>query len=105
MAGRCWDMCRTLACIALLPIMACSLPSPRFAGAHVGTVALDGMRFAVYRRADEVEVHRSGGGIPRERDVLLGAIRAIEIATGCGVRPRSVYGDQGVVTAEIDCAA
>ena len=54
-------------------------------------------------RADEVEVHRTGGGIPRERDVWLGAIRAIESVTGCSIRPRSMEGDQSIVTAEVDC--
>ncbi len=91
------------AALAALALAGCSAPSPYFHGARIGVVETGGMRFTVYRRADEVEVHRRGGGIPRERDVLLGAIRAIEIATGCPVRPRSMKGDQGVVTAEIDC--
>lgn len=84
-------------------LAACASPSPRFAGARAGAVEVDGMRFTIYRRADEVEVHRSGGGIPRQRDVLLAAIRAVRTVTGCPVRPRSLKGDQAVMTAEIDC--
>jgi hypothetical protein len=87
----------------LLLSAACSGPSPYFMGTEAGVAETGGMRFTVYRRADEVELHRTGGGIPRERDVWLGAIRAIERVTGCGVRPGSMEGDQNVVTAEIDC--
>ena len=90
-----------------LPVLAllaaCVSPSPRFVGARAGVAEIDGMRFTIFRRADEVEVHRTGGGIPRQRDVYLGAMRAILDVTGCPVRPKSMKGDQAVVTAEIDC--
>ncbi len=91
------------AVLAALALAGCTAPSPYFHGARIGMVETGGMRFTIYRRADEVELHRKGGGIPRERDVFLGAIEAIRIATGCTVRPRSMKGDQAIVTAEIDC--
>ena len=101
MIARCCGMHRPLV-FALLVLSACS-PSPYFAGAEAGRFETDGMVFTVYRRADEVEVHRSGGGIPKKSRVLLGAITAIEGVTGCPVRPRSMNGGRSVVVAEIDC--
>lgn len=89
--------------IAVL-ISACASPSPRFFGAERRDVTVEGSRFAVFQRADEVEVHRiSREFLPKESTVLTRAIRAIEQATGCPVRPRSMKGDQAVITAEIDC--
>lgn len=103
MSAQIWAMHRS-AVILSLALSACSVPSPRFIGTAARVVETDGMRFRVHRRADEVEVHRlAGGGIRRESAVLLGAIRAIETATGCAVRPRSMRGDQSVIAAEIDC--
>jgi hypothetical protein len=67
-------------------------------------VTVDGSEFAVFRRADEVEVHRTSREfLPKESVVLARAIRAIEMATGCPVRPRSMKGDQAIITAEVDC--
>jgi hypothetical protein len=96
-------MIRCILVCTLAILAACSAPSPYFMGTKAGVFETGGMRFTVYQRADEVEVHRTGGGIPRERDVWLGAIRAIERVTGCSVRPRSMEGDQSIVTAEVDC--
>ncbi len=96
-------MIRCILIYALAILAACTGPSPYFMGTKVGTFETGGMRFTVYQRADEVEVHRTGGGIPRERDVWLGAIQAIESVTGCRLRPRSMEGDQSIVTAEVDC--
>lgn len=81
----------------------CSVPSPRFLGSESSVAEYDGMSFRVYQRGDEVEVLRVGGGVPRKSRVFLGAIQAIEAATLCPVRPRSMKGDQSVVVAKIDC--
>lgn len=97
-------MLRVIAPLGLALLAACTGPSPHFAGVTPQVVTARGMGFHVYRRADEVEAYRTGGGIPRQSAVFLGAISAIEKATGCPVRPRSVIGDQAVVSAEIDCA-
>ena len=85
-------------------VAACTSPSPRFMGAERLDVTVDGSAFAVFRRADEVEVHRTSREfLPKESVVLTRAIRAIEMATGCPVRPRSMKGDQAIITAEVDC--
>ena len=98
-----WGMIRTLCILPLLLGAACSTPSPRFIGTEAREVTVEGMRFRVYRRADQVEVHRTGGGLPKKSRVLLGAAETIERATGCPVRPRSMAGDQAIIVAEIDC--
>lgn len=96
-------MLRGTLLLAVAALSACALPSPRYIGTEAREVSVGGMTFRVYRRADEVEVHRSGGGLPRKSAVFLGALEAIETATGCPVRPRSMAGDQAIVTARIDC--
>ena len=104
MSGSPFGMARTFVfLIGLAWLAACGTPSPRFMGSEVATVETGGMRFRVFRRADEVEIYRFGGGIPKQSAVYLGAIVAVEEATGCPVRPRSMKGDQAVITAEIDC--
>ena len=83
---------------------ACASPSPRFLGADRHDVVVEGSRFAVFHRADEVEVYRlSKEFLPRESAILLRAVQAIEMSTGCSVRPRSMSGDQALITAEVDC--
>ncbi|MEM6823926.1 MAG: hypothetical protein AAF566_02340 [Pseudomonadota bacterium] len=97
-------MLAKVAIVALTALVAaCGTPSSRFMGAEVGAYEVDGMTFRVFRRADEVELLRSGGGLPRKSHVFLGAIVAIEAATGCPVRPRSMKGDQALITAAVDC--
>ncbi len=87
----------------VLMLAACAGPAPRFVGAERHEVTANGLRYVVWRRADAVEVHRLGPGLPRTRDVWLGAITAIQIATGCPLRPRSLVGDGAVLTGRIDC--
>jgi hypothetical protein len=97
-------MTRTFILVFLVGLAGCSTPSPRFIGSDRMEVSVGAARFAVYQRADEVEVLRiSRTFLPKESAVILGAIQAIEQATGCPVRPRSVKGDQAIITAKIDC--
>ncbi len=91
-----------LACALVLA--GCTSPSPRFAGTARQEVSVEGSRFIVFHRGDEVEVHRvSPEFLPRQRDVFLRAIMAIETVTGCALRPRSLTGDQAILRASVDC--
>ena len=88
----------------LLMLTACASPSPRFMGGERTEITIEGMAFTVFRRGSEVEVYRTGFAVlPRQRDVFTRAITAIETATGCRVRPRSMTGDAALVRASIDC--
>ncbi len=91
------------AMILLMLLSACAVPAPRFVGAERHEATANGLHYVVWRRADAVEVHRIGPGRPRTRDVWLGAITAIQTATGCALRPRSLAGDGAVLTGRIDC--
>lgn len=87
-----------------LIVLGCTSPSPRFAGAARQEVTVEGSRFIVFRLGDEVEVHRvSPEFLPRQRDVFIRGLTAIEAVTGCPVRPRSLTGDQAILRASIDC--
>lgn len=90
--------------ILLLTLSACASPSPRFIGAERSEISVEEMTFTVFRRGSEVEVYRTGfAPLPRQRDVFTGAITAIEAATQCSVRPRSMTGDAALIRASIDC--
>lgn len=94
---------RALLFLTLL-LAACTSPSPRFMGAARSEVSVGDSRFIVFRRGSEVEVHRvSREWLPRESAVLISAIAAIEMATQCRVRPKSLTGDQVIIRASIDC--
>ena len=90
--------------LVFLVLAACS--SPRFLGEPSEVVTEAGSSFRVYmRRASrEVEAHRiSPELLPSRSLVLAKAVSAIEYATGCGVVPGSVEGDQAIIRAEVDC--
>lgn len=85
-------------------ITACTSPSPGFVGTERRDITVAGTQFAVFHRADKVQVIRTSREIlPRRNTDLTRAAQAIETATGCSVRPRSMKGDQAVITAELDC--
>jgi len=83
---------------------ACASPSLEFRGATKTEITLSGDRITVFRKGDRVQAVRtnyrqkSQRKFGQERLVL-----AIEAATGCAVKPRSVKGDIVLVTARLDC--
>lgn len=93
-------------CLICLLLAACASPSPRFMGATRTEVTVNDMQFTVFQRASEVEVYRTGlRSVPRQRDVFGNAIVAIEQATGCPLRPKSMTGDAALIRASVDCPA
>ncbi len=90
--------------LALLMLAACA--SPGFLDEPSQVVTETGSSFRVYMRrgTDQVEAHRiSPELLPSRSLVLAKAVQSIEYATGCGVRPGSLDGDQAIVRAEVDC--
>lgn len=69
-------------------------------------VDVAGSTFRVYMKSGSnlVEVHRvSPEALPSRFLTLANAERAIEIATGCGLKDGSLRGDQAIVVAKVDC--
>ncbi|HHL20397.1 MAG TPA: hypothetical protein ENJ52_02590 [Aliiroseovarius sp.] len=87
-------------------LAACDSPSVALMGSQKTIVRLDGMTFNVHRRADRIEVYRTGFVMLPDRDrVLYLAELAISQATGCPVRKNSVAGDQALIKAQLTCSA
>lgn len=88
----------------LLVLSGCA--SPRYLGVKPVRVEADGSSFLVYHHAGSVEVEAyrvSMEFLPNKRRVSKAAKKAIEMGTGCSVIDGSIYGDQAIVTAEVDC--
>ena len=87
-----------------MALAACA--SPGFQGQPSQVVTEAGSSFRVYMRSGtrNVEAHRiSPELLPSRSLVLAKAVSAIEFATGCGVVPGAVEGDQAIIKAEGDC--
>ena len=93
-------MIRTIAPIAFAVVLtACA--SPGFLGERSQVVTEAGSSFRVYMRSGTgmVQAHRiSPELLPSKSLVLVKAGRAIEYATGCGMVPGSVEGDQAIAS-------
>lgn len=92
----------------LMLLSACASPAPGFLGAERHDVTMGGIRFAVFRRADEAEVIRLGYLRRAERGVVPGLMmQAAERATGCRAIPNSMVtkipGDTGEARIALDC--
>ncbi len=100
---RLWWACLTLIAAALA-LAACDSPSMAFRKLPATRVEAGGFTFSVRHTAWEAEVIRMNfaPGV-RRRDVLIGAVEAIERTSGCAVIPRSVKGDTNIVTADLRC--
>ena len=88
----------------LLPIClaACDSPSLAFTGAPAARVSVGGSEFTVRRRGDQVEAVRTSREVlPSRSGTEAKARRAIEIATGCGVK--EIGGDVSMQLARLDC--
>lgn len=95
-----------LSVCGLILLAACTTPSPAMmrAGHLSREVSVDGARFRVDFTATKAEAHRLNMDmrVARAPMVMRGAI-AIVLATGCTLKPRSLEGDQAIVTAALDC--
>ena len=94
-------------CLIFLAVVlaACGSPTPRYSGGPRALADVDGSRFVVFRRGDEMEAYRiSHEARPSEGAVLLRAGRAMQALTGCPIRKGSMTGDQAIVRARIACA-
>lgn len=88
----------------LMLLSACA--SPGFLGQPAAEVEVAGSTFRVYMRSGTgmVQAHRTSfEALPSRSLTLTKAARAIELATGCGLRPGTLAGDQAIITAEVDC--
>ena len=90
-------------CILLIPILltACDVPALQMRGAERHEVTVGQSRFTVYRLGDEVEVIRTN--FEYRKGIMERGYQAIELATGCQVRPGSFDGDPARMTARVTC--
>ncbi len=87
-------------------LAACDSPSVALMGSQKTVVRIEGMTFNVHRRADRVEVYRTGFALlPDRARVIRLAELAITQATGCPVRKNSLEGDQALIKAQLTCDA
>ena len=94
----------SLAAFFLSVLAGCDSPSPAFLGVPATRVTVEGSTFSVRARADEAEAIRtSAERLTRRSEIVARGAVAIEIATGCKVDPDRVYGDQSVISAQLDC--
>ncbi|PTX51617.1 hypothetical protein IQ03_00699 [Gemmobacter caeni] len=79
-------------------------PAPlMFGGARHETV-VDGHRYTVYRKANQVEVIREGWAAPGEHaNIRATMIAVVPWLTGCDVLPSTVRGDSGEMRARVTC--
>ncbi|MFI0396851.1 hypothetical protein [Paracoccus jiaweipingae] len=99
-------MKRSFALILLLA--ACAWPDPDYMGVAGRPVTLDGIRFTVFHRDQQVQVIRHGYLTRAQRaPVQALMMRAAAQATGCRVLPDSlttkIPGDTGVADLRVDC--
>jgi hypothetical protein len=85
-------------------IAACDSPHPRIAGEEATPITVEGSEFSVRVKGDIAEAIRTNYA-PRSDHarILLRAVVAIELATGCEVDQNSVKGDPALIVARIDC--
>ncbi|MEH6833342.1 MULTISPECIES: hypothetical protein [Falsihalocynthiibacter] len=89
---------------ALLAVTGCDSPHPRTKGFDVKKVSVEGSDFTVRSNGEVVEAIRTNYAPRRDFGrVLLRAVVAIEVATGCVVDQTTVKGDPALVAARIDC--
>lgn len=94
--------------LLFLLLSACASPAPQFLGATRHDITLDGIRFAVFQKAEEAEVIRLGYLTRRQRaPVLELMVTAVERTTGCAVIRNSlrsrIPGDTGEARVSLRC--
>jgi hypothetical protein len=85
-------------------LAACDSPSPRYMGQTARQVTIDGSVFSVRATPWDAEAIRVNMELNTRRKgiVALGGV-AIETATGCKVKGRTLQGDTNIVRAKIAC--
>lgn len=105
MDGSFWRQAAALAVLVLvLGVAGCDSPSPAFSGLAARQVTVEGSTFSVRatrRDAEAIRINREWR--PRRGAIVVKAAAAIEIASGCPVRKRSLSGDTNIVRARLDC--
>jgi len=82
----------------------CDSPSPRYMGMTARQVVVDGAEFSVRATPWDAEAIRVNFKLKARRgDIVASGGVAIEMATGCKVKPRSLQGDTNIVRARIAC--
>ncbi len=90
--------------IILLTCAACASPSPAFKNARSGDINISGDRITVFYTPTHAQAVRTNA---RNKSQRAGAfarlVQAIVTVSGCDVRPRSVKGDDVLITAALIC--
>ena len=87
-----------------LGLAACDSPSVAFQDVAERRVKVDGFHFSVRATRYEAEAIRLGLERPPKRaDVVFKGAKAMVIASGCAVVPKSLEGDENIVRADLDC--
>lgn len=89
---------------AFLAMSACDSPHPNTCDYEVTKLSVEGSDFSVRSNGEVVEVIRTNYAPRRDFGrILLRAVVAMELATGCVVDQTSVKGDPALMAARIDC--
>lgn len=90
--------------IVLLLLGACASPSVHMPSTTRSEVDIDGVGFTVHHDRTRAEVVRTTPlAEPGLRTMLAISSIAMETASGCPVRPGTIYGDRVMVEAFLDC--
>ena len=85
-------------------LAACDSPSVAFQSVAERKVTVDGFHFSVRATRYEAEAIRLGlERLPRRAEVVYKGAKAMVIASGCAVVPKSLEGDENIVRADLDC--
>lgn len=95
-------MTRTASILLALALLGCDSPGPDFGGLPGTRVTVDGSTFAVRRKGNTAQAIRLN--MERRAGVMARGFLAIELATGCEVRPGTLTGDPAVIYAKLSCA-
>lgn len=91
--------------LSLLLILAgCDSPNPLATGYEVTKLSIEGSDFSVRSNGEVAEAIRTNYAPRRDfKRILLRAVVAMEVVTGCIVDQTTVKGDPALIAARIDC--
>ena len=90
--------------VVLLLLGACASPSVPMLSATRSEVVVQGIGFTVHHDRTRAEVVRTTPlAEPGLRPMLLMSRTAMETASGCPIRPGTLYGDRVMAEAFLDC--
>ena len=93
---------RTLLLVLLLA--ACAVPHPLDGLNRSGTARAGGHTFRVNWNLERAQATRTNPAwLPDLGQVILAAVEATEIVTGCAVNPARTLGDVTLVNLQLDC--